>query len=260
MPVTLRKNRRQVERWEREALRALRDGDPDHAVERYLAAGRVCVGKDSHAVHAQMVDDWCMARERGQDVVMPASRRAQVDALNRRARSRLQAAGGLGADEVTAAGRRFAVGDAVIAGRNDYRLGLLNGTRGTVTAVDTRRGRVHVSTTEGRTVDVPHRYLAAGHLTHGYATTVHKAQGATVDAALLLVDDQSYREAAYTGLSRGRVANRVYVVSEEGDPPEAHALPPDRADELTTLRWAVRRSDAQELATPKPKRAPGLGL
>ena len=194
--VTLRHNRRQVERWEREALRALRDGDPDQAVDRYLAAGRVRVGNDSHSVRSQMVDDWWVARERGQDVVMLASRRAQVDALNRLARSRLRDAGGLGAEEVTAGGRSFAAGDFVIAGRNDYRLGLLNGTRGTVTAVDSARGRVQVATTEGRTVNVPHRYLAAGHLTHGYATTVHKAQGATVDAALLLVDDQSYREAA----------------------------------------------------------------
>ncbi len=64
-----------------------------------------------------------------------------------------------------------------------------------------------MATTEGRTIDVPNKYLSAGHLTHGYATTVHKAQGATVDAALLLVNDKSYREAAYTGLSRGRVAN-----------------------------------------------------
>jgi ATP-dependent exoDNAse (exonuclease V) alpha subunit len=148
----------------------------------------------------------------------------------------------------------------VIAGRNDYRLGLLDGTHGTVTAVDTRRRRVQVATTEGRTVDVPQKYLAAGHLTHGYATTVHKAQGATVDAALLLVDDQSYREAAYTGLSRGRVANRVYVISEEEDALETHALPRDRVDELDRLRQAVRRSDAQELATPKPQRVPVLGM
>lgn len=127
-----------------------------------------------------------------------------------------------------------------------------------MTAVDSRRKRVQVVTTEGRTVDVPLKYLAAGHLRHGYATTVHEAQGATVDAALLLVDDQSYREAAYTGLSRGRVANRVYVVSDEADAQEIHAPSRDRPDELATLRQAVRRSAAQELATPKQGRVLGL--
>ena len=141
-----------------------------------------------------------------------------------------------------------------------YRLGLLNGTRGAVTVVDANRNRVQVATTEGRTVDVPHKYLAAGHLTHAYATTVHKAQGATVDAALLLVDDQSYREAAYTGLSRGRVANRVYVVCDEGDALETHFPRRDRPDELATLRRAVQRSAAQELATAKPRNGRALGL
>ncbi|MBW3647411.1 MAG: hypothetical protein KY440_06510, partial [Actinobacteria bacterium] len=71
----------------------------------------------------------------------------------------------------------------MIAGRNDYRLGLLNGTRGTVTEVDVRRRALTVLTHEGRTIEVRFPYLAAGHLTHGYATTVHKAQGATVDVS-----------------------------------------------------------------------------
>lgn len=183
---------------------------------------------------------------------MLASRRASVDALNRIARARLQVEGELGVEEVVAGGRAFAVGDAVIAGRNDYRIGLLNGSRGTVTAVDTKRTRITVETTEGRAVDVPTRYLDAGHLTYGYATTVHKAQGATVDTALLLVDDQSYREAAYTGLSRGRIANRVYVVTDDTHAIEAHGIQHQAPDQLATLRDAVRRSAAQELAISAP--------
>ena len=250
--ITLRQNRRQAAAWEKAALRALRDGDPDHAVDLYLDAGRVAVTDDAHAAHHKMVSDWWAARVKNEDVLMLASRRASVDALNRIARARLQVEGELGAEELAAGGRAFAIGDAVIAGRNDYRIGLLNGSRGTVTAVDPKRRRITVETTEGRTVEVPTRYLAAGHLTYGYATTVHKAQGATVDTALLLVDDQSYREAAYTGLSRGRVANRVYVVTDDAHAIEAHGIKHKAPDELATLRDAVRRSAAQNLAIRSP--------
>lgn len=246
--VTLRHNRRQVARWERDAQGALRDGNPDDAVELYLTAGRVRVGADASTVYGHMVRDWWDAHARGDDVIMLASRRAPVEALNRLARARLREEEKLGAEEVVAGGRAFSVGDAVIAGRNDYRVGLINGSRGTITAVDARRSRVTVETAEGRTVDVPTPYLAAGHLAHGYATTVHKAQGATVDTALLLVDDQSYREAAYTGLSRGRVANRVYVISDDADAIEAHGIQPGIPHELATLREAVHRSAAQDLA------------
>ena len=173
-----------------------------------------------------------------------------------RARAQLIDAGLLGDEPLRVGTRDFRVGDDVIAGRNDYRLGLLNGTRGTVTEIDPRRGALTVVTHEGRTVEVRHRYLAAGHLTHGYATTVHKAQGATVDVSLLLVDDRSYREAAYTGLSRGRAANRVYVVSDDLDAIEAHGVPRERTDELVTLREARARSAAQEMAS----RSRGMAL
>jgi len=54
---------------------------------------------------------------------------------------------------------------------------------------------------------VPSSYLEAGHLTHAYASTVHKAQGATVDRAYLLGSDRLYREAGYVGMSRGRLSN-----------------------------------------------------
>jgi ATP-dependent exoDNAse (exonuclease V) alpha subunit len=102
----------------------------------------VHVGSDAAGVHAQMVEDWWAGRQRGEEVVMLAGRRSQVNALNRLARQCLRQAGHLGTEEVIAGGRAFALGDDVIAGRNDYRLGLLNGTRATVTAVDPRRTRV----------------------------------------------------------------------------------------------------------------------
>lgn len=254
--VTLRQNRRQAEAWEQTALAALRDGNPNQAVDAYLAAGRVRVADNSDDVYDAMVADWATARGAGEDVLMLAGRRSQVDALNRRARHQLVEAGLLTGKEVQVAGRAFAVGDSVIAGRNDYRMGLLNGTRATVTAVDPKRKALIVQTCEGRTVEVRHRYLAAGHLAHGYATTVHKAQGATVDVGLLLVDDLSYREAAYTGLSRGRMANRVYVVSDDADAIEAHGVGHQPPDGLVTLRDAVARSAAQEMAS----RSRGMGI
>lgn len=69
-----------------------------------------------------------------------------------------------------------------------------------------------------------------------------------MDTCLLLVDDQTYREAAYTGLSRGRLANRVYVVSSDPAALEAHGLRYEPADPMAVLQEAVHRSAAQELA------------
>ncbi|MGH9164476.1 MAG: MobF family relaxase, partial [Acidimicrobiales bacterium] len=120
--VTLRRNRRQVEPWERDALAALRDGDPQRAVDRYVEAGRVHAGPDARSVQAQMVEHWWAGRSAGEDLMMLAGRKTQVQSLNRLARQRLRDEGQLGDEEVVAGGRAFAVGDGVIAGYNDYRL------------------------------------------------------------------------------------------------------------------------------------------
>lgn len=71
----------------------------------------------------------------------------------------------------------FALGDEVLAHRNRYDLGLLNGDRGVVRGATARR--LSVGLEDGRSVEVPAEYIDDGHLTHGYATTVHKAQGMT---------------------------------------------------------------------------------
>ena len=60
---------------------------------------------------------------------------------------------------------------------------------------------------------MPTSYLDAGHLDHGYAMTIHKAQGLTADAALVLATDDLYQEAGYTALSRARLETRVFVVA-----------------------------------------------
>jgi len=52
-----------------------------------------------------------------------------------------------------------------------------------------------VRLTDGSERIVPASYLDAGHLDHGYAMTIHKAQGLTADEALVLATDDLYREA-----------------------------------------------------------------
>src|SRR5918994_133266 len=104
---------------------------------------------------------------------------------------------------------RVEVEHAVLALRNDYRYRILNGTRGTVTAIDETTQQVEVDTDDGAKLTVPFAYAEAGHLTHGYALTVHKAHGATVDVALVLVDETMSREQLYTALSRGRLRSDI---------------------------------------------------
>ena len=82
--------------------------------------------------------------------------------------------------------------------------------------------------------DPPLSFLDDGHLAHGYATTVHKAQGMTCGVAFLLGDDGLFAELGYTGLARGREANRLYIVRGEWD----HGRGGEETDELAHIDWS----------------------
>jgi len=111
---------------------------------------------------------------------------------------------------------------------------------------------LRLRTDDDRYLTVPAGW-AAGHLDHGYAMTCHKAQGLTVDVALLYGAGGITREAGYVGLSRGRVANHLYVA--EADDREHPFAAGDGLDRIAA-RLAVRRS--QSLATRQlPRRTTG---
>jgi ATP-dependent exoDNAse (exonuclease V) alpha subunit len=265
--ITLTDNRRQTEAWERRALADLRAGDPDAAVAAYAAHDRVHTAPGDQ-LPDRVVEDYLGllghtgsrpvdSSAVGERVVMVAIRRCDVTELNEITRDRLLEAGRLGPDAVTAGrgarAREYRAGDEVLVTANDYRLGLLNGSRGSVTAVDPRRHTLTLATDEHQQVTVPAEW-ADRHLDHGYAMTCHKAQGATVEVALLYGTGALSREAGYVALSRGRTANHLYVADGTG---EDTGVP--RGDghlDRLAAQLAVRR--AQTLASRQlPRNAPG---
>lgn len=235
-------NRRQHDDWQRAALAQLRAGDTDTALHAYHVHGRV---HEHHDPRHHMVQTWLGSRLTGQPCVMLAPTVAAVEDLNRRARRELQRAGRLRPDEIVINGRAFAVGDEVMALRNEYGLGVLNGTRLRVEYIDGYRGNLHCIDDNRHVARIPFGY-AHDHLTHAYAMTIHKAQGATVERALVLADETLSREHAYTALSRAAVRTDIYLDTGDIDV-EAHAPAPQPMPS-ERLRSSISRSIAQHLA------------
>jgi len=256
--VELTENRRQREGWERDALAELRHGNPDVALAAYQAHDRLHQADTADEIRERLVDDWWASRQAGGRHLMVAARHRDVDDLNRRARQRLSAAGVLN-DEVAIGERSFAVGDEILATRNDYRIMIFNGTRATITRIDEEGRRIEAVDDGHRWLVIPFAYAEAGHLTWAYATTLHKAQGATLDRTFLLADDTLHRERSYSGMSRGTEANDLYVAV--ADQKEHHGAS-DVDDLNDLLRRTVNRSDAKTLAlqdflsTRQPARNP----
>lgn len=266
---TLTKNRRQQQPAERDALRELRDGNIATGLDWYVEGGRVTPCGDMDAARQQLVDAWWNDHAAGRiDQLMMAERRSDVAHLNGLARDRFEQQGRLSRERLEIGDRDYAVGDRVMFLRNDYRLGVRNGERGSITSIDFDARSVTVDVNDrtaevddALTVAVPHDYLDDGHLEWGYAATVHKNQGATSDYSYLLATDGLYRELGYTALSRGRVENRLWTVTDtepEHELEEAHAPEPkEQRGPVAELLRAMERSTAQQLAIDEADTLPG---
>ena len=248
--VELHENRRQREPWERETLARLRLGasgptDVAAVVAAYRSRGRLHEAATPADARVAMVRDWDQSRRSGAEVVMVASRRDDVEELNAMARALLVTDGSVAEDGLLVGGRQFAAGDRVVCLRNDRTVGVHNGLFADVVDVDTEE-RSAVLRVEGSHIRVPAAYLEAGQLAHAYATTIHKAQGATVDHTLLLGGDDLYRQAGYVGLSRGRHRNDLYVSAAPDDASSrlARALARDGAKQLAVVQVQPAQGEA----------------
>lgn len=221
--------------------RALRDGDVDRALLRLRRTGSLTIEDNADVLRAKLAEDWFLEHGDGKHAVMLALRRDDVAELNYRARRLLHCNGQLGDRVLATADADLCVGDRVLALRNDRRIGITNGTQGTIAGIED--GNLLIDTHDGHRLEVPARY-AWEHLTHGYAMTVHKAQGMTCDVSLVLGDDTLYAEAGYTSITRGRLRNHVYAVASQD------------LDDVAGIRRALDRSAAKQTAIEQM----GLGL
>jgi conjugative relaxase-like TrwC/TraI family protein len=252
----LRGNHRQQTALGRDVAALFRTGRQDEALDRLVAHGKVIVCRTEQDANAAQVRDWWQRFRGGQQAGMIAFTRAETTRLNAAARALMAEAGRLGPDALQVAEREFRVGDQVVCGRNARRrLGVVNGTRGQVTALDPARRTLTIRTNEGRTVTLPGWYVAGQGferpwVDHGYAITGHKTQGLTGDDFGVRPSTRADAHWAYVAASRHRFDLRLYLVEEVAVPESddtRHARDPLEDRVAVTLR-AMQRPGAQVFA------------
>lgn len=252
--VTLSEVRRFAGSAEAAATLAVRDGDAT-ALGFYADHRRIHVG-DLAAVTDHAYAAWATDRAAGLDSLLLAPTRTLVAQLNHRARHDRLTGTDPGAEVRLSDGNHASVGDLVITRRNARRLTLTptqwvkNGDRWAITGVCPDGSLVVRHQQLARSLTLPNTYVAE-HVELGYATTVHGAQGITVDSCHTVVTGEETRQLLYVALSRGRTANHLYLANaHDGDP---HSLirpetlnPPTAIDVLTTV---LGRDGTQHSAT-----------
>jgi len=234
-------------------------------VAAYRAHDRVVAAESKPAATLALLTDWWQAyqeaeRDPAQDVIVLAGRRAEVDRLNVACQQLLAARGRLGPDRLQVEDLRLAVGDRVVCGKNAIsQLGVANGTRGAVTALDpeARTLTIQVDGKQPQQVTLPGWYLDGRgrgernrRVDLGYATTGHRAQGLTRWRALVRLTGGEDANWLYVQLSRARHQTTLYpVVGPEPQGPAELDLP-DRevGDGYAQLAQALARAGDQTLA------------
>jgi Ti-type conjugative transfer relaxase TraA len=206
---------RQRQQWMRDASLDLARGNVGKAVDAYRAHGQV-TGSDLKAQAVEsLIADWDRDHDPSKTSLILAHLRRDVRMLNEMARARLVERGVIAdgfAFKTEDGSHMFATGDQIVFLKNEGSLGVKNGMLAKV--LEAAPGRIVVEIGEReyrRQVTVEQRFY--NNLDHGYATTIHKAQGATVDQVKVLASLSLDRHLTYVAMTRHREDLAVYYGS-----------------------------------------------
>jgi len=243
---------RQNEEWQRQASMDLAAGRFHSAVERLNAAGAISWSEDRPHALAALVGAWARdtLAEPGKTRFAFAWTNEDVDRVNAELRAVRVGRGELGdIDHVfqTRHGKAtFAVGDRVQFTATEKPLGIQNGETATILSIRSgmvRSGLIEAKTDRGDLVRWNPREFDG--FRHGYAGTIYRGQGQTLDAAYVLHSVHWRAPAAYVALTRQRETIKLFVAESIAPNERELAEQMGRKEERgASLRWEDNREDA----------------
>lgn len=235
--VEIHEVRRQREDWQRDATRDLATGRTGHAIHAYDSRDMVHSADTREQARDNLIDRWDRDRQAAPDSsrIILTHTNAEVRELNEAARDRMREAGDLGEGmriTVERGERHFAAGDRVMFLQNERGLGVKNGTLGTIEQVSTQS--MTVQTDDGRSIAFDLKDY--DRIDHGYAATIHKAQGMTVDRTHVLATPGMDAHGSYVALSRHRDGMDLHYGRDDfaGQDKLINTLSRDRAKDMAT--------------------------
>ncbi len=206
---------RQREQWMRDASLDLARGNVGKAVAAYQSNGKMIGSELKADAVTNLIADWNRDYDPAKSTLILAHLRRDVRMLNELARAKLIERGIIEQGFVfkTADGvRSFAAGDQIVFLKNEGSIGVKNGMLAKVIEASPGRLVAEIGDREHRRqVSVEQRFY--NNVDHGYATTVHKSQGATVDRVKVLASLSLDRHLTYVAMTRHREDLGVYYGS-----------------------------------------------
>ncbi|EXL05096.1 ATP-dependent RecD-like DNA helicase [Brucella sp. NBRC 13694] len=267
--------RRQQDQWARDASSRLARGDTAAGLEIYARRGHLVEAETRDALVSRLVRDWADARRkmimpsqpgggvrpgtgiaalngggrlRGDALLVLAHTNRDVHRLNEALRKVMREEGALDAARNfrTERGmREFAAGDRIIfldnarfleprAGGNNPQY-VRNGMFGTVVSTGNALRAPLLSVRLDSGSEIVLSEDSYRNIDHGYAVTIHKSQGATVDRTFVLASGMMDRHLTYVSMTRHRHRADLYAAREDfrPGPGREDRVPVDHAKGIT---------------------------
>ncbi|MGW6728744.1 MobF family relaxase [Nocardia sp. NPDC055029] len=246
---------------EAEASLQVRNGDAEQAWEFYNDHNRVHSGM-ADELREKMLTAHLADTAEGKSSLMMAATLNDVYALNGAAQAAhilRNEVDSKGAHTKLADGHKGFVGDTIVTRRNNSRVRITgrgrrvgspidNGDLWRITGVRPDGTITATGIGHGGRITLPARYVR-DYTELGYASTVHRAQGMTVDRAHLLMNTTLGRALAYVGLTRGKGKNTLYVATDVLPDPDLDRIPDEPAEAKTMFLRVLAREDDNLTAT-----------
>ena len=255
--ATITEVRWQKTGWQREATKQLSQGHTADALYAYQKHGYINRTKTRTAAQEKLVADMMKSYRSApaQSRLVLAYTKADVAELNERIKAEMVKLGNVSRDNIKTTitisdgdteyqdKAHFAVGDRIMFCKNDKQLGVMNGTFGTLKAA--HDDMFHVELDNGYIVTFSTENY--NHLQLGYATTVHKSQGMTVDESYVLVTPHFDRHTTYVAMSRHKEAVKLYASKRDfKNQNQLHVKLGKDSDKLSTLDFADAQSEKKQ--------------
>jgi Ti-type conjugative transfer relaxase TraA len=251
--------------WQRQAAHDLAEGRFAQAVAAFDRAGAITWTNDQVDACQALVAAWSRDTAAAPDAkrFVFAYTNRDVDALNAELRQVRRTQGALSGRDVRFETKHgvadFSAGDRVQFTDTDKRLRIYNGNVGTITGLDARTGQLTATLDGGRVVS----WSAADFqgFRHGYAGTIYKGQGKTLDHTYLYHTHHWRSAASYVALTRQRDSAQVFVARETASDASQLAWQMARGEvKAASVAWATREEVGQAQTAREPSIAPSHAL
>ncbi len=213
---------RQSGQWGKSVAMSMSEGRVESAISILESENRIKWDENSHASMESLIKDWNKSEYNVGDRLILAVKNSDVAAINHGVRQYLKLSGDLKGEEFAVAGNHYMQGDRVLITKTNKELGLVNGDLAEITAVSGDKFTIKL---EGNSVtgsgegEADYREISFNPseysgFRHGYATTVFKAQGASIKDVFVYHNGFAGIRNSYVALSRMVEELKLYVNKE----------------------------------------------